>query len=237
MSWSVKLAASEIQLQELEDAIKAAHRRRILMFCAASPKKADTSKDKYWPSSCQETFSIGAANEHRVPQGDVGPDAEYLFPSADVIPNKPDGGSSAATALAAGLASLILYCLKMEMKIPAEKTPIMRPIKAKQPQATRPYRKERTIPLMEFEGGDRWPGKNEDKAQLNNPTNCDGISAAGDNPRHLIDKVFQSRTGKEATKYVDIVDILALSNGNAATYEAVTKLCLPHLNSGKQGNN
>jgi hypothetical protein len=220
MSWSIKLAEKNKNKQDLEDAITAAHRRGILIYCAASPKKADTSEDKYWPSSCQETFSIGAANEHRMAQGYVGSDARYLFPSVNVLSDKSDGGSSAATALAAGLASLILFCLKREKREEEDE-------REKERERQRGERKQR----------DESIGRRENRTgkmvQIESVAG-EGSSAAGDNPRNLMEKVFDHLTGREDKKYVDIVSKLALDEKRDATYNSVTKWCRQYLTSSEK---
>ncbi|KAI1827697.1 hypothetical protein F4861DRAFT_492215 [Xylaria intraflava] len=111
MSWNLWL--EEDKAAALKSAIQRAHKSKILLFCAASENKpTDSGKANAWPTNCSETFSIGAASDTRAAKDYVGSDADYLFPSDRVLEDVSDGRNSAATALAAGLASLILFSLK-----------------------------------------------------------------------------------------------------------------------------
>ncbi|KAK1843361.1 intracellular serine protease [Colletotrichum chrysophilum] len=109
MSWNVMLGENSVEKRGLQDAILAAQREGILMFCAASEKKPTETDDKSWPCGFAETISIGAASERRNAQDYVGDDANFILP---LDADGAGSGSSAATALSAGLASLILYSFK-----------------------------------------------------------------------------------------------------------------------------
>jgi hypothetical protein len=118
MSWNLWLSNNHPKQLELEEVVRKASWRGILMYCAASETKATKSEDEAWPTGCKETFSIGAASENRTRKDYVGSDAKYLFPSDRVLKYEGgrDGRNSAATALAAGLASLVLFCLKKNQR-------------------------------------------------------------------------------------------------------------------------
>jgi hypothetical protein len=179
MSWNVVLAATDDDKERLQNAISDARRHNILMYCAASEKKATKSGNKYWPSSCEDTFSIGAASENRVAMNYVDSDAQFLFPSENVLANKRDGGSSAATALAAGLASLILFCLK------------------KREKDTPTFLKQQPL-----------------------------LSAAGKDPRLMMEKVFETLSRDSGNGYVDIDPLF---NRGKMSYGSITKHCDPYI--------
>jgi len=114
MSWNVQRNENHPDITSLLEAVRKASNANILMYCAASNTKATTkSNDPYFPGGFNEVTAIGAA--------------DYLFPG-DYVLNGPDGkptkegGNSAATALAAGMAALILFCIKKsgeEIRTPA----------------------------------------------------------------------------------------------------------------------
>lgn len=114
-------------MHELNDAIMQATKANILMFCSASDegaRQADTYPSKVIPG---KIFRIGAADAtgglyDRV--GDIS-SVDFILPGhlvageelTDTAINKVQvwSGSSIATALAAGLAALILYCAQIRI--------------------------------------------------------------------------------------------------------------------------
>lgn len=190
--------------QALEDVIREASRRKILLYCAASEKKPSTGGNKAWPSSCGETFSIGAASDHRTAKDYVGNDARFLFPSDD---DGHDGGSSAATAVAAGLASLILYCLKSN----------------RQEEEQSNMEKEKQTGQKEKQTGQKEGAMGQKEKQIQQPP-----SAAGDDPRGMMEKVFDSLCQK-GSSYVDIDTLLGKGT---VSYGSITKHCQPHIKTG-----
>lgn len=114
-------------IEELEKAITSASRRNILMFCSASDLGNNAKKDQSqnYPYKCKpdKIFQIGAATASGkgwewIGHGEV----DYIFPGEKLLLQKRLGsdslpeslsGSSLATALAAGLAALILYCTEV----------------------------------------------------------------------------------------------------------------------------
>jgi hypothetical protein len=124
MSWTISRNEENSEnLRDLKAAIDDAHRENILMFCAVSDQGRKAYHESY-PGICGHIFRIGAATEaenfwERV----EGPEVDFLFPGENVmveamdsisLPNsKSLSGSSLATALAAGLAAQILYCVKI----------------------------------------------------------------------------------------------------------------------------
>ncbi|KAF4457029.1 intracellular serine protease [Fusarium austroafricanum] len=127
MSWTIKAPEGE-KKKEFDDAIhNALSNKGILMFCAASDQ--GKSADLTYPHSSNRTsFRIGAAKSTGSMADTVG-DADaldFIFPGHQVVVNGSDGvydsdlekfeahsGSSVATALASGLAALIIECVRM----------------------------------------------------------------------------------------------------------------------------
>jgi len=122
MSWSIEPTANDIR--ELGDAIVLAAKEGILMFCAATDEGA--YRDRTYPaaSSTKELFKIGAAEASGIALKWLGDRraVDFIFPGHNVVLERPGGvpsdkynsltGSSVATALASGLAALILYCVQ-----------------------------------------------------------------------------------------------------------------------------
>jgi len=140
MSWSVEGKPPGQSEQEgsgmalLENVVSSAHPNPIpLMFCSASDDAASGSgaKKKEYPASCTDKiFRIGAATDQGQTWVEVkNPhEAHFFFPGVKVpelhsrfqyqyqTPEQdpdPRSGSSIATALASGLAALILHCTKL----------------------------------------------------------------------------------------------------------------------------
>ncbi|KAJ4022739.1 hypothetical protein NW752_000053 [Fusarium irregulare] len=124
MSWTVEPPEDDKERQELESAIIDAAKANILMFCSARDKGANS--DETYPSKATNNiFTIGAANASGACMDYVGNTAKlnYTFPGDKVEvndgPNKTTSktvdGSSVATALASGLAALILYCVQVRI--------------------------------------------------------------------------------------------------------------------------
>ena len=122
MSWTIERTQENASdIADLESAIEAAAKKGILMFCAASDQGA--VGDHSFPYACGGTkhlFKIGAAGASGtiwkwVGEGEV----DFIFPGQNIVMEQPNNtsiavcekltGSSVATALAAGLAALILY--------------------------------------------------------------------------------------------------------------------------------
>ncbi|KAI8960596.1 hypothetical protein F5Y11DRAFT_329178 [Daldinia sp. FL1419] len=109
-------------IRQLDEAVKAAVAAKILIFCSASDDIQAGSKDSLpFRAAPESIFRIGAAlaQGQRDPHSEDTKQISYFFPgnkvadpvdprSANIV--KYHDGSSVATALAAGLASLIIYC-------------------------------------------------------------------------------------------------------------------------------
>jgi hypothetical protein len=125
MSWTIKRTdRNKDDILELENAIDRAAHAGILMFCSASDQGA-TSDDSF-PASARtkHIFKIGAAEASGVPSKVVNlNDVDFIFPGHNVVkkssyreseePLRPLSGSSVATAIAAGFAALVLYCVQL----------------------------------------------------------------------------------------------------------------------------
>ncbi|KAI0516989.1 hypothetical protein F5B22DRAFT_605779 [Xylaria bambusicola] len=126
MSWTIeKTDRNGNDIKELEDAITAAARENILMFCAATDQGA--YRDRTYPAatSTKKIFKIGAAEASGAALKWLGDQTlvDFVFPGHQVV-MEPHGdprvkkytaltGSSVATALASGLAAVILYTVQL----------------------------------------------------------------------------------------------------------------------------
>ncbi|EXJ68826.1 uncharacterized protein A1O5_07758 [Cladophialophora psammophila CBS 110553] len=129
MSWSLQPKDDDEETRKsLEDAVGEAFNNHILMFCSAADA-GDTKKDSYPSYYCRDKIiRIGAADAAERSSKWVGDrksvDFDFLLPGVKVKHYVSAGlqmkdshcildGSSIATALAAGLAGLILYCVQL----------------------------------------------------------------------------------------------------------------------------
>lgn len=125
MSWTIERTPhNEIDILELESAIAAAAKEQILMFCAANDQ--GIARNHSFPAaSTKHIFKIGAAEASGEMWKWVGDpaDVDFIFPGHNVVKERPNDapvekcrtltGSSVATAIAAGLAALVLYCVQL----------------------------------------------------------------------------------------------------------------------------
>ncbi|KAF4345848.1 intracellular serine protease [Fusarium beomiforme] len=124
MSWTIDPPKDEKERQDLDSAVVEAANANILLFCSARAKGAN-SASTYPSKATPKIFTIGAANKSGPSLDYVGDAAQlsYTFPGdkveVDDGPTKTTSqtvdGSSVATALAAGLAALILYCVQVRI--------------------------------------------------------------------------------------------------------------------------
>ncbi|XXG94926.1 hypothetical protein Hte_001185 [Hypoxylon texense] len=120
MSWNIERSRSnEADIDALASQIKAAANRNIIMYCAAQDKgQLGNSEVEVYPAGSDTTKLkiVGAADPTGHPLNIVDTDkVHYLFPGEVVLENdgKTITGSSAATALAAGTAAMILFCYEL----------------------------------------------------------------------------------------------------------------------------
>lgn len=124
MSWSVKPPAKGELRDAFDRAVQRAVKNNIIMLCASSDQ-GETGNDETYPYDANRAniIRIGAAtalgsnadyvNKHQV---------DFLFPGHEILlggstPDKELGdvhkGSSIATAIAAGLAAMVLECIRI----------------------------------------------------------------------------------------------------------------------------
>lgn len=120
-----KKSADEDDIDFLADAIKKAKAKGILMFCSASDNIEHRAMESLPYSAAPESiFRIGSATSsgQRDALSEDRQHINYFFPGINVgesrnprstAPIQYHDGSSVATALAAGLASLILHCTRV----------------------------------------------------------------------------------------------------------------------------
>lgn len=125
MSWTIeKTESNKDDIADLEKAIELAAGRNILMFCAAADQGA--YKDRTYPAATgtKKIFKIGAAEASGAALKWLGDQSlvDFIFPGHQVVMERHGSpkvkqytaltGSSVATALASGLAALILYVVQ-----------------------------------------------------------------------------------------------------------------------------
>lgn len=133
MSWTIDPPEDEEERRALESAITKAASADILMFCSASDQGAKHVAT-YPSKATPKIFTIGAATASGTVDSWVGNinNISFTFPGTKVELDggptdtavKEVTGSSVATALAAGLAALILYCVQVRILLatdPVEK--------------------------------------------------------------------------------------------------------------------
>ncbi|EMT68836.1 hypothetical protein FOC4_g10004925 [Fusarium odoratissimum] len=130
MSWTLPIESGKDHMkEELHAVLERAVENKVLMFCSAPDKGKFTELDYPsgpWPNSF---FRIGAAYSNgTVFQWTPEVGITYILPGVDVVQDQIKGGSSksgegsksgknltgssVATALGAGLAAMVIYCVK-----------------------------------------------------------------------------------------------------------------------------
>ena len=137
MSWTIQKIDSDPNdnnakgIARLQEALEKAARKGILMFCSAPDIGAASSQilSSYYPFGCSTVsgriFRIGAAKADGSTYGWTGDSGsvDFILPGhnaelregdkIDEEDDTPKTGSSVATALAVGLAALIIYCVRL----------------------------------------------------------------------------------------------------------------------------
>lgn len=129
MSWNARQVPGETgnvkDIEDLENAIALAG-KKILMFGAACDVKESSSTDKWYPCDFDKVRSIGATDiDFDVKKYvNMNKKVDYLFPGEQLLgrPGDQEVGNSGATALASGLAALVLSCMKIgRIELPEDK--------------------------------------------------------------------------------------------------------------------
>jgi hypothetical protein len=121
MSWTIETpVAGNQDMENLKAAVREADEKQILMFCSTSDQGSST-KDNCYPGDFEGCIMIGGAT-------DTGEEltwvdatkVKFLLPgtNAPFVNNEGrvvsyESGSSVATAVASGLAGLLLFCSRM----------------------------------------------------------------------------------------------------------------------------
>lgn len=117
MSWSLRRSAqNEEDIESLEKEIRRAAEAKIIMYCAAEDQFQYGGDQKILPgdSDTRAIKTVGSAREGGDKSDFVNVDqVKYLIPGEEVLPDSKKEGSSAATALAAGVAALVLWCFEV----------------------------------------------------------------------------------------------------------------------------
>ncbi|KAK1833534.1 peptidase S8/S53 domain-containing protein [Podospora conica] len=122
MSWNLRQVTSdtgnEKAMKALEDALTNAANENILLFGAACDAKHSALSEKWMPCGHPQVFSIGATDKDFDVKKyvDLGKKVDFLFPGEYILDGSedPEVGNSGATALAAGLAALVMSCMALE---------------------------------------------------------------------------------------------------------------------------
>lgn len=141
MSWTAKQVpgpkGNGDEIRKLENAMSDAVDKKILLFGAASDVKG-SPEDKWYPCDSDHVWSIGATDkEYDVKKYvNLGKGVKYLFPGEHVLEGGRkediDVGNSGATALAAGLAALVMACMRIEgYELPEERKQWMENVMSK----------------------------------------------------------------------------------------------------------
>ncbi|OTA64878.1 hypothetical protein K449DRAFT_463901 [Hypoxylon sp. EC38] len=199
MSWNIERNRSnEADIDALASQIKIAANRNIIMYCAAQDKgQLGNSEVEVYPAGTDTTKLkiVGAAGPTGHPLNIVNTDkVHYLFPGEVVLENdgKTITGSSAATALAAGTAAMILFCydLKSSTKF-VDVEPILKPgnspefvvkeckarvkeIRDEENQAIRIGADQRTSGALDVSGSATSFGPPIRRTMVHGPVNCLG---------------------------------------------------------------
>jgi hypothetical protein len=123
MSWTLYPTSNDPKsdgIKLMMDAIERAAKKNIIMFCASQDSGFQAHRDPYPAKECNSKTMkrIGSAGLHGERSGYVNPkEVDYLFPGEIAMSReKICTGSSASTALAAGLAGLLLWCCALQEK-------------------------------------------------------------------------------------------------------------------------
>ncbi|KAK8253643.1 hypothetical protein IWZ00DRAFT_487058 [Phyllosticta capitalensis] len=126
MSWTIETTEeNKDHIEQLKEVLRVAAGKNILLFCACPDQGADSTPT--YPAASEMCSRIGAAKASgEANQWVRAACFDFLFPGDKVIRDREfDGqqskcrlltGSSVATALAAGLGALVLYCVRFAVQ-------------------------------------------------------------------------------------------------------------------------
>ncbi|KAJ8127354.1 hypothetical protein O1611_g6283 [Lasiodiplodia mahajangana] len=129
MSWTIynSRGRNDDDVTRLMDALRRAEDANIIMFCACQDSGYSGHREPYPATSCNSKTMkrIGSAGAYGERSEYVNPkEVDYLFPGEVAMSQeKVCSGSSAATALAAGLAGLILWCCALQTRGTGDEKP------------------------------------------------------------------------------------------------------------------
>ncbi|KAF5484086.1 Major intracellular serine protease [Colletotrichum fructicola] len=129
MSWTIPKPVEASKKRFLDGILRKACQRNVLLFCSPPDSVTKNTEGQYpWAYEPESIFLIGAAHSDGTPYNRAGKKVNFIFPGVNVnlgngsnqrsrltkgtTLNKEATGSSIATALAAGLAALIMCCFK-----------------------------------------------------------------------------------------------------------------------------
>jgi hypothetical protein len=129
MSWTIPVPNENTRKKRrLDEVLNRAYKKKVIMFCSSSDS---ISNEEHYPSAHNppKFFRIGAARDDGTAHGHSGLNNDFIFPGVNVRigqggaevtrRGKTDGSSqeatssSIATALAAGLAAMIISCARL----------------------------------------------------------------------------------------------------------------------------
>lgn len=122
MSWTLsqEVANDETLRTKFKNAVQEAEKHHILMLGATMDQGRNTRNSTFPSKELSEIICIGGAGLQGEDDTASQEDSEFTFPKGNlgkIHPTKPGNeevsGSSVATALAAGLAALVLHCAEL----------------------------------------------------------------------------------------------------------------------------
>ncbi|KAK6542308.1 hypothetical protein TWF694_006268 [Orbilia ellipsospora] len=126
MSWSFAANPSDTDKKSVKAAIHRAASKNILLFASMPDKGPDAKLNDYWPVGLDEVIRIGSATlSGQRSLDNWSSESEFIFPGEDVAlkTERADkevnlvSGSSVSTALASGLAALVLFYMRAYVQL------------------------------------------------------------------------------------------------------------------------
>ncbi|RSL79987.1 hypothetical protein CEP51_006902 [Fusarium floridanum] len=120
MSWTIQTAApNSPEIEELRAAISSASQQNIIMFCSASDQGSHNTEASF-PGNWNLCLRVGGATFTGEKLMWVEDSVDFWFPghsaplrSSDAKSTVSESGSSVATAMASGLAGVLIYCARL----------------------------------------------------------------------------------------------------------------------------